>query len=119
MLNRYRCLQDSEISFLSWSYTIEIVEEKNLVAVNAEVIAWFSDNSNNTRVVIYNTVGLAVRHHRRCGASIGLAGERTVRETSAAFSVTTSSMTMEIMAVTRAFRRLESEDYTITLMYAC
>ena len=76
-------------------------KKKNPVAVETEVLALVNENSTVDDIVIY-TDGPVIRHVRSALAFTARCGSRIVQEDSDAFPVTTSSMTMEIMAVTGA-----------------
>src|SRR5579871_4377936 len=78
-------------------------------AVEAEVRALIDENAEDGDVVIY-TDGSVVRHQRCAWAFSAPSCNRTVKECSGAFATTTSSLTMEIMAVTNSFSWLESQD---------
>lgn len=87
------------------------LKELNHAALRAEEVALIKENSKDTYVGIY-TDELVVCHHRSYWAFIALACGTAVQEASRAVSVTASSMTMEIKAVARAFRWLESQYFT-------
>jgi ribonuclease HI len=67
--------------------------------------------SLNTMPVIYMD-GYVVRHIRGSWAFTAQVKGKTKMEDSGAFSVTTSSLTMEVMAVTRAKAWLETQTFT-------
>lgn len=75
----------------------------NCTAVNAEVIVVICKNWSETDLVIH-TDEAVVYHHRNSCSFIAFTGSRTGQEASGACFVTTSSMTVVIIAVTRAFR---------------
>jgi ribonuclease HI len=79
------------------------------VAVEAEVQALISENSKEGDVIIF-TDGSVVRHVRSAWGFVAFRGGLSVREDSGAFPVTTSSMTMEVKAVSRAMVWLETQD---------
>jgi len=78
----------------------------NQVAVESEVQALVSENSTEGDNIVY-TDGSVVRHKRSAWAFTAQCQGKTVWEESGAFAVTTSSMTMEVMAVTKALVWLE------------
>ena len=86
-------------------------KEKNSIVVNAEVNALISENSGDGDVMIY-TDGSVVRQQRSAWAFTARSACRTVYEASSAYLMTTSSMTMEVMAVTRAISWLATQDYS-------
>ena len=86
-------------------------KEKNAIVVNAEVNALISENSGDGDVLIY-TDGSVVRHHRSAWAFTARSACQTVYEASGAYLMTTSSMTMEVIAVTRAISWLATQDYS-------
>src|SRR5579871_4624984 len=71
--------------------------ERTPTAVDAEVRALIEENTDDEDVVIY-TDGSVVRHQQSAWAFSARARNRTVKEGSGAFAVTTSSLTMEVMA---------------------
>src|SRR5579871_4129296 len=87
--------------------------ERIPTAVDAEVRALIDENAEYGDVEIY-TDGSVVRHQRCAWAFSARSCNRTVKECSGAFAVTTSCLTLEVMAVTEAFRWLESQDYVRT-----
>ena len=78
------------------------------VALEAEVQALVEDTFQGNDIVIY-TDGSVIRHVRSSWAYTARSGGRVVQEESGAFAVTTSSMTMEIMAVSRALAWMETQ----------
>ena len=85
--------------------------EQNPAAVNAEVNALINEHADEPEVLIY-TDGSVVKQQRSAWAFTARAAGRTVQESSGAYSMTTSSMTMEVMAGTQTFIWLESQNYT-------
>jgi ribonuclease HI len=85
--------------------------QQNPVAVEAEVQALIFENSPEAEAVIY-TDGSVVRHTRSSWAFTAQVKGKTKMEDSGAFSVTTSSLTMEVMAVTKAMAWLETQTFT-------
>ena len=82
--------------------------EHNPLVVIAEVNSIISENAAQADVVIYTDV----RHQRSAWAFTAHSEGKTVHGASGAFAMTSSSMTMEVMAVTGAFIWLESQAYT-------
>ena len=80
-------------------------------AVEVEVQALIFENSLEGDVVIY-TDGSVVRRVKSSWAYTAQAGRRIVKEGSGGFAVTTSSLTMEVMAVSKAITWLESQTFT-------
>lgn len=72
--------------------------EQNPVVLGAALHALISENPNDVDAVIY-TDGFFVDHHRDAWASIARSGSRTIQDASGTHAMTTSSVTMEIMAV--------------------
>ena len=85
--------------------------EQNPVAVEAEVQAMIFENSLAGEVIIY-TDGSVVRHQRCAWAFTAQVDGTTLKEDSGAFAETTSSMTMEVRAVTEAIAWLETQCFT-------
>ena len=85
--------------------------QENPAAVEAEVQALIFENSLDSDAVIY-TDGSVVRHVRSSWAFTARAGGRIVKEDSGAFTETTSSLTMEVMAVSKAITWLETQTFT-------
>ena len=83
----------------------------NPVSVEAEVQALIFENSSVGDVVIY-TDGSVVQHTRSSWAFTAQVGGRTIKEDSGAVAVTTSSLTVEVMAVTKAMAWLETQAFT-------
>ena len=79
--------------------------------MDAEVKALICENTDDTDVVIY-TDGSVICHHRCAWAFTARSKGRTVHEASGAFTATTSSLTMEVFAVTQALNWLESQAYS-------
>ena len=101
----------------SFSVCIELDKEcrqHNPLVVEAEVQALISENASEHDVIIY-TDGSVIRHVRSSWAFTAQVGGDVVKEDSGGFAVTTSSLTMEIMAVTKAMIWLESQ----TFIHAC
>ena len=69
------------------------------------------ENSSDGDVIIYAD-GSVVRHVRSSWAYTAQVCGKVVKEDSGAFALTTSSMTMEIMAVSRALVWLETQKFT-------
>ena len=67
-----------------------------------EVQALVNENAKEGDVIIY-TDGSVIRHVRSVRAFKVQCEDKTIRKESGAFAVITSSMAMEIMAVTSAF----------------
>ena len=86
-------------------------KEKNAIVVNAEVNALISENSGDGDIMIY-TDGSVVRQQRSAWGFTARSACQTVYEASSAYLMTTSSMTMEVMAVTRAIDWLATQDYS-------
>lgn len=85
--------------------------QQNPVDVEAEVKALIFENSPEAEAVIY-TDGSVVRHTKSSWAFTAQVKGKTKMEDSGAFSVTTSSLTMEVMAVTKAMAWLETQTFT-------
>ena len=101
----------------SFSVCIELDKEcrqHNPLVVEAEVQALISENASDHDVIIY-TDGSVIRHVPSSWAFTAQVGGDVVKEDSGGFAVTTSSLTMEIMAVTKAMIWLESQ----TFIHAC
>jgi hypothetical protein len=90
---------------------IKVNKEHNSLAVNAEVKAIISENVNKEDVVTY-TNGSLIRNQRSVWAFKARSGGSIAQEASGAFAMATSNMTMGIMAVTKVFNWLESQNYT-------
>jgi hypothetical protein len=84
---------------------------KNPVPLEAEVQALILYNSPEADAVIY-TDGSFVRHTKSLCAFTAQVKGKTIMEDSGAFSVTTSCLTMEVIAVTRAMAWLETKTFT-------
>jgi ribonuclease HI len=87
---------------------------QNPAVVEAEVQGLIFENSSDGDVVIY-TDGSVVRHMRSSWAFTAQVSGRVVEEDSGAFALTTSSLTMEVMAVSKAIAWLETQ----TFSHAC
>src|SRR5579871_6631626 len=99
-------------TFLKVIITLDRESKKNNpVAVETEVLALVNENSTADDIVIYKD-GSVIHHVRSAWAFTARRGSRIVQEDSGAFPVTTSSMTMEIMAVTRALAWMELQNAT-------
>jgi ribonuclease HI len=85
--------------------------EQNPIAVQAEVMALIAENSESDDAVIF-TDGSVIRNQRCAWAFTARSGGKIVTEDSGAFAATTSSLTMEVMAVTKAFIWLESQNFS-------
>ncbi|BFZ17186.1 hypothetical protein BsWGS_20225 [Bradybaena similaris] len=85
--------------------------ELNPLRINGEVGALLNEHCDEKDAVIY-TDGSVIRHVRCAWAFVAYTNGKLIREDSGAFSAATSSMTMEVLAVTMAFRWLETQDYT-------
>ena len=53
-----------------------------------------------------------IRNEKSGYAFVVMSSGKIIHEASGAYAMTTSSMTMEIMAVTEALRWMEGQDYT-------
>jgi ribonuclease HI len=80
------------------------------IIAEAEVQALIFENTFGGDAIIY-TDGSVIRHVRSSWAYTAQVGGKTVGEDSGAFALTTSSMTIEIMAVTRAIEWLETQTF--------
>src|SRR5579871_4514953 len=96
-------------TFLKVIITLDRTSKKNTpVAVEAEVQALVYETSQGNDIVI-STDGSVIRHVRSSWAYTARSGGRIVQEASGDFAVTTSSMTMETMAVTKALAWMETQ----------
>lgn len=80
--------------------------QQNPVAVDAEIQALVYETSSKDGVVVY-TDGSLVQHMRSSWKYVST-GRRAVKEDCGYFVLTTNSLTMEIIAVTKAMAWLES-----------
>ena len=78
--------------------------------VNAEVESLLNDNANETDAVVY-TDGSVIRQQRCAWAFSARSGGKIIGEVSGAYATTTSSLTMEVRAVTEAVTWLASHDF--------
>ena len=78
--------------------------------MDGEIRALIDENSADNDVIIY-TDGSVIRHQRCSWAFSARSSGKTVKEASGAFATTTSSLTMEVRAVTEAWLWLTSQDY--------
>ena len=86
--------------------------EQCSLAVEAEVQALIYDHIDGEDVVIY-TDGSVIREDNRCSwAFTARCRGSVVHEACGAFVVTTSSMTMEVMVVTKALIWLQSQNFS-------
>ena len=79
--------------------------------MKAEIQALIGENSTIGDTIIY-TDGSVVRNVKSSWAFTAQIGGKTVKEDSGAFAVTTSSLTMEVVAVTKAIQWLETQNIT-------
>jgi hypothetical protein len=84
-----------------------------IIIVEAEVQALILQNTFGGDAIIY-TDGFVIRHVKSSWDYTAQVGGKTVREYSGAFALTTSGMTMEIMAVTRAIAWLCIQTFALT-----
>lgn len=83
-----------------------------MIAEPVSINALITENSNDTEVVVY-TDGAVMCHHWTSWAYIALTSGEQFRKPAEHFCLfMSSSVTMEIMAVTRALHCLEPQDYT-------
>ena len=69
--------------------------------INSEIRALVDENSTEDDIIIF-TDGSVVRHLRSSWAFTAQRAGRTIHEESGAYKKTTSSLTMEVVAVTKA-----------------
>ena len=81
------------------------------VAINTEIKALIDENTTPGDALIY-TDGSVIRNEKSGYAFVVMSSGKIIHEASGAYAMTTSSMTMEIMAVTQALRWMEGQDYT-------
>jgi hypothetical protein len=98
-------------TFVGLAVFSKAYKEQNSLAVDAEVKAIISENANENDVMIY-TDGSVMCKQRSAWAFIARSTGRLFQEASGAFAMKTSNMTMEIMAVTKVYIWLKSQDYT-------